>query len=113
MYTENNDVTTLSVWELRLLTLLSSKGEAFGLQIVGAFEGIYKRRIGTSLIYPNLKKLAEKGFVTLRREESGERGAGGRRNYYEITETGKKVLFEEESRYQALQAWKPGKAQSL
>ncbi len=78
----------LSMWERRLLTLLDGGKKLYGMQVADAMDTIYKKRIGFSLIYPNLQKLEERGFIKSEEADDVSTGKGAKRKYYRMTEIG-------------------------
>ena len=65
--------------------------ERYGLEIVNAIAKASqgKKKIGFSSLYPNLRKLEKRGFVTSRwGDETPEESTGARRRYYKITGSG-------------------------
>ena len=69
--------------------------ERYGLEIIDAIAKASdgKRKIGFSSLYPTLKKLEEKGFVTSRwGDETPEELTGARRRYYVIAGLGSRAL---------------------
>ncbi len=76
--------------------------ERYGLEIIDAIEKASKatggnRTIGFSSLYPTLKKLEEKGFVTSRwGDETPEELTGARRRYYVIAGEGNRALSAKE-----------------
>ncbi|QIW23622.1 PadR family transcriptional regulator [Sulfolobus sp. S-194] len=73
-----------------ILTILSSKGEMTGADIMREIEkitqGFWKPSPGA--IYPALNKLQDEGYVRVVKEEEGKK-------YYEITEKGKRLISPE------------------
>jgi PadR family transcriptional regulator PadR len=73
--------------------------ERYGLEIIDAITKASngKRNIGFSSLYPTLKRLEEKGFVTSRwGDETPEELTGARRRYYVIAGLGSRALNERE-----------------
>jgi PadR family transcriptional regulator PadR len=69
--------------------------ERYGLEIIEVIDKVSggKRKISFSSLYPTLKKLEEKGFVTSRwGDETPEELTGARRRYYKITGEGSFAL---------------------
>ena len=81
------DFPRLSEKEYRILDLLRSSGERFGLQMVRESEGALKR--GT--IYVTLNRMVEKGYLTSRREKE-PKDPGMPRRLYMITGEGVRAL---------------------
>lgn len=79
--------------------------ERYGLEIIDAIERASngKRKIGFSSLYPTLKRLEEKGFVSSRwGDEAPEELTGARRRYYVISGIGSRALNERELFLQGL-----------
>lgn len=101
----------LSALEEDILTVLLGR-ELYGLQISAAIEQASggARKISVSSLYPSLRRLEQKGFVTSFWEENSngneERG-GARRRYYRILPSGSKVLNENMDIRDKLLQWKP------
>ena len=73
--------------------------ERYGLEIIDAIAKASngKRNIGFSSLYPTLKRLEEKGFVTSRwGDETPEELTGARRRYYVIAGLGSRALSAKE-----------------
>ncbi len=102
---KGKDDLGLSMWERRLLTLLGGGKKLYGLQMVDAMESIYKKRIGFSLVYPNLQKLEQRGFVISEEGEASSAVSGAKRKYYKITGLGTKALEEDEKNYEKMREW--------
>lgn len=65
----------------------------YGLEILYAIEASGGKRVGFSSLYPNLKKLEQRGLVISRwPEDPSETGSTARRRYYQITGQGVKAL---------------------
>jgi PadR family transcriptional regulator PadR len=87
----------LSPLEEDLLTILSSRKELYGLQIMNIINeanakvgGDY-RNITLGSLYPTLHKIKKRKLVDARWGDEEETG-GGRRKYYSITEKGRQEL---------------------
>jgi len=91
-------------------TILSSLRchERFGLEILDAIEGCGGKRLGFAALYPNLKKLEEKGFVTSRWEDAPAEDNKSRRKYFRITGLGAQALEQREGFLSSLAQWQPG-----
>jgi PadR family transcriptional regulator, regulatory protein PadR len=100
----------LSMWERRLLSLLVGGKKLYGLQMVDAMESIYKKRIGFSLVYPNLQKLEQRGFVVSEEGEESSAVSGAKRKYYKMTGLGTEALNKDEASYEAMRNWQTGMA---
>jgi PadR family transcriptional regulator, regulatory protein PadR len=95
----------LSMWERRLLNLLVGGKKLYGLQMVDAMESIYNKRIGFSLVYPNLQKLEQRGFVVSEEGEESSAVSGAKRKYYKMTGLGNQALDEDEKSYEKMREW--------
>jgi PadR family transcriptional regulator, regulatory protein PadR len=107
---KEKDDLGLSMWERRLLSLLEGGKKLYGLQMVDAMESIYKKRIGFSLVYPNLQKLEQRGFVITEEGEDSVAVSGAKRKYYKMTGLGSQALAQDEANYAAMRNWQPGMA---
>ena len=79
--------------------------ERYGLEVMKAIaeasEG--KHKIGFSSLYPNLRKLEKRGFVTSRwGDETPEENTGARRRYYQITGSGMAAVKQKQEFLNAL-----------
>lgn len=84
--------------------------ERYGLEIMEAIAlaSKGKRTIGFSSLYPNLRKLEKKGFVTSRwGDETPEEHTGARRRYYQITGSGIAAVKQKQDYLSALQHLAP------
>ena len=105
----------LSALEEDILTVLLGR-ELYGLQISLAIEEASNgtRKISVSSLYPSLRRLEQKGFVTsywevnsnVGNSKAEERG-GARRRYYRISASGSKVLADNRTVRENLLQWKP------
>lgn len=103
----------LSALEEDILTVLLGRplyGLLVSRAITEASNGI--RQIGVGSLYPTLRRLEKKGFVTSYwegegTEPEGNRRGGARRRYYKITPGGSKVLLENRTVRQNLLDWQP------
>jgi DNA-binding PadR family transcriptional regulator len=102
---KEDDDLSLSMWEKRLLSLLVGGKKLYGLQMVDAMESIYKKRIGFSLVYPNLQKLEQRGFVASEEGQESAAVSGAKRKYYKITSLGSEALDKDEASYAAMRSW--------
>lgn len=85
-------VPSLSPKEAEILSLLSSQGELYGLEIVRCSEGRIKR--GT--IYTTLSRMEDKGLVVSRPEQKPPHVPGIPRRLYAVTPYGARVLQAQE-----------------
>lgn len=83
-----NDIPRLSRAQRRILELLATEGELFGLQLVERSGGALKR--GT--IYVTLGRMQEKGYLESRQEPLPAGAIGLPRRLYRPTGYGLKVL---------------------
>ena len=81
--------------------------ERFGLEILDAIEDCGGKRLGFSALYPNLKKLEGKGFVTSRWEDTPAEDNKARRKFFKITGLGVQALAQREEFLNAIAQWKP------
>ncbi|MEM6424227.1 MAG: PadR family transcriptional regulator [Cyanobacteria bacterium P01_D01_bin.128] len=103
----------LSALEEDILTVLLGRplyGLLISRAIAEASNGI--RQIGVGSLYPTLRRLEKKGFVSSYWEgdedrEQGEKRGGARRRYYKISPTGSKVLLENRTVRENLLDWQP------
>lgn len=100
----------LSSLEEDILTVLTVQ-PAYGLEISKAIETASNgsRKISVGSLYPSLRRLEQKGFVTSywdTNEEGAER-SGARRRYYKISSTGSSVLLENRTIRENLLQWQP------
>ncbi len=84
-----------------LLLSLIEKEDLYGYEIAKRLKGksnnLYSMGEGT--LYPGLQRLEKKGLI---KSYWGDSDSGGRRKYYSITETGKKILLEKLSEWNFL-----------
>ncbi len=83
----NNEFPKLSSKEFKILQLLISNGEMFGLEMIESSEGELKR--GT--IYVTLQRMGDKGYVESREEPRQNPEIGIPRRKYSATGLGEKV----------------------
>jgi DNA-binding PadR family transcriptional regulator len=76
-----------SAIEAKILRLLVSKGESYGLALVKASDGALKR--GT--IYVTLGRMEEKGLVESHQEENTDQYIGIPRRLYKVSALGLRV----------------------
>ncbi|NER84218.1 MAG: helix-turn-helix transcriptional regulator [Leptolyngbya sp. SIO1D8] len=80
----------------------------YGLEILTAIEKSGGKQIGFNSLYPNLKKLEKKGFVTSEwGDEPPEARTGARRKYYRITGTGLQALDTKQQLLENIAHWVP------
>lgn len=90
--------------------------ERYGLEIMDAIATASQgtRSIGFSSLYPTLRKLEKRGFVTSRwGEETPETTTGARRRYYCITQQGQQALLKKRQFLETLQTLRPALEKSL
>ena len=106
MVKENKkDPLNLTLTEESILHALMFR-ERYGLEIMKAIAKASKGRktIGFSSLYPNLRKLEKKGFVTSRwGDETPEENTGARRRYYQITGSGMAAVKQKQEYLNVLQ----------
>ncbi|MEW6493327.1 MAG: PadR family transcriptional regulator [Cyanobacteriota bacterium] len=110
MSTRNKDDTLdLTLIEEAILNALMFR-ERYGLEIMNAISQASQgeRTIGFSSLYPTLRKLEKRGFVTSRwGDEMPEETTGARRRYYKITGSGLQALENKQQFLKALQSLQP------
>jgi len=80
----------------------------YGLEILEAIEQSGGKQIGFNSLYPNLKKLEQKGFVKSEwGDEPPEAHTGARRKYYQITGTGTQALVAKQQLLEGVARWVP------
>ena len=78
----------------------------YGLEIMEAIEKSGGKQIGFNSLYPNLKKLEQKGFVKSEwGKEAPEQHTGARRKYYRITSNGMKALETKQQLLESVAYW--------
>ncbi|MEM9506445.1 MAG: PadR family transcriptional regulator [Cyanobacteria bacterium P01_E01_bin.35] len=106
MASENKDEPlNLTLTEESILNALLFR-ERYGLEIMKAIAQASKgkKSIGFSSLYPNLRKLEKRGFVTSRwGDETPESITGARRRYYKITGSGIAAVNQKQEFLNALQ----------
>jgi DNA-binding PadR family transcriptional regulator len=83
-----SEFSRLSAKEIKVLELLLSRGEMFGLEMVEASAGELKR--GT--IYVTLSRMAHKGYIDSREEPRGVSEGGLPRRIYSVTGLGEMIF---------------------
>ena len=78
-----------------------------GQEILDAIEKCGGKRLGFSALYPNLKKLEEKGFVTSRWEDVPAEDNKARKKFFKITGLGVQSLAKREEFLNAISEWQP------
>ena len=80
----------------------------YGLEIMAAIDHSGGKQIGFNSLYPNLKKLEQKGFVKSEwGDEPPEAHTGARRKYYQITGTGTQALAAKQQLLTGVATWTP------
>lgn len=80
----------------------------YGLEIMAAIEKNGGKQIGFNSLYPNLKKLEKKGFVTSEwGDEPPDEHTGARRKYYLITGIGVQALSTKQKFLESIAHWSP------
>ena len=103
------DPLNLSLTEESILNALVFR-ERYGLEIMNAISAASqdRKKIGFSSLYPNLRKLEKRGFVTSRwGDETPEENTGARRRYYKITGSGIAAVNQKQEFLKTLQHFKP------
>ena len=104
-----NNQLSLTLIEEAILNALMFR-ERYGLEIMNAIAQASKgaKTIGFSSLYPTLRKLEKRGFVTSRwGDEAPEETTGARRRYYKITGSGLEAVKNKQEFLQTLQTLKP------
>lgn len=82
--------------------------DRYALEIVKAIEAGGGKKISPNNLYPVLKKLEKRGFVTSHwGDEAPGELTGARRRYYKLTGTGFKALQHKAQRLEAIGKWQP------
>jgi PadR family transcriptional regulator, regulatory protein PadR len=82
--------------------------QRYGLEILQAIEQSGGKQIGFNSLYPNLKKLEQKGFVKSEwGNEPPEAHTGARRKYYRITGTGLQAIQAKQQLLEEVAHWTP------
>ena len=90
-----------------ILTALQLQ-KRYGLEILQAIEQSGGKQIGFNSLYPNLKKLEQKKFVTSEwGNELPEEHTGARRKYYRITGIGTQALEAKQQLLERVAHWTP------
>ena len=80
----------------------------YGLEIMEAIERCGGKQIGFNSLYPNLKKLEQKGFVNSEwGDDPPEAHTGARRKYYRITGVGVQALDTKQQLLEGVANWTP------
>ena len=103
----------LSALEEDILTVLLGRplyGLLISRAISDASNGV--RNIGVGSLYPTLRRLEKKGFVTSYwegedRQNSTKQRGGARRRYYKIAARGSQALSENQTVREKLLTWQP------
>ncbi len=102
---KNKDNTLdLTLIEEAILNALTFR-ERYGLEIMDAIAKASngERTIGFSSLYPTLRKLERRGFLTSRwGDQTPEETTGARRRYYKITGSGLSALEKKQQFLEAL-----------
>ena len=104
-----DDPLNLTLTEEAILNSLVFR-ERYGLEIMKAIAEASqgKKTIGFSSLYPNLRKLEKRGFVTSRwGDEAPEAHTGARRRYYKITGSGLAAVNQKQQFLNSLQNLNP------
>lgn len=104
-----DDPLNLTLTEESILNALLFR-ERYGLEIMQAIAEASqgRKKIGFSSLYPNLRKLEKRGFVTSRwGDEAPEATTGARRRYYKITGSGIAAVNQKQEFLSALQHLTP------
>ncbi|MBE9070011.1 helix-turn-helix transcriptional regulator [Leptolyngbya cf. ectocarpi LEGE 11479] len=97
----------LTLKEEVALTALCEKPR-YALEIVKAIEGGGGKKISPNNLYPILKKLEKRGFVSsCWGDEAPGELTGARRRYYKLEGTGYKALQQKAATLKAIAAWEP------
>jgi len=106
---DKDDTLELTLIEEAILNAVIFR-ERYGLEIMNAIAQASngERTIGFSSLYPTLRKLEKRGFVTSRwGDETPEETTGARRRYYKITGSGLQALEKKQQFLNALQKLQP------
>jgi PadR family transcriptional regulator, regulatory protein PadR len=99
----------LSPLEEDLLTICSGDREMYSVEFERVLKEQCDRTEDFGSIYPTLRNLVKRGFLSARwGEETPDQPGGPRRRYYTITDLGKKALEAMEDRRKKLKAWAEG-----
>lgn len=104
---DRNKDNTLELTQAQEIILSALRErERYGLEILEAIEKGAGRKIGVNTLYPTLKKLEERGFVTSRwGDESPEQLTGARRRYFRISGLGTTALNHRQEMLEAVATW--------
>ncbi len=80
--------------EMVLLTVLSLRHDAYGVEIQRTLETRMKTKLSVGSIQSSLKRLEEKGFLTSEFGEATRRRGGKRKRIYTVTHYGYRILSE-------------------
>ncbi len=106
---EKDNQLNLTLIEEAILNALMFR-ERYGLEIMKAIAQASKgtKNIGFSSLYPTLRRLEKRGFVTSRwGDEAPEETTGARRRYYKITGSGLEAVKKKQEFLQTLQSLEP------
>lgn len=106
---QQDDQLSLTLTEEAILNALMFR-ERYGLEIMKTIATASQgaKNIGFSSLYPNLRKLEKRGFLTSRwGDEVPEETTGARRRYYKITGSGLEAVKKKQEFLQTLQSLKP------
>ena len=104
-----DDTLDLTLIEEAILNALMFR-DRYGLEIMYAIAQASngERSIGFSSLYPTLRKLEKRGFVTSRwGDEAPEKTTGARRRYYKLTGSGLQAMEKKQQFLKALQQLEP------
>ncbi|MBK4729825.1 helix-turn-helix transcriptional regulator [Oxynema sp. CENA135] len=104
-----DDPLNLTLTEEAILNALMFR-ERYGLEIMNAIAQASHgdRTIGFSSLYPTLRKLEKRGFVTSRwGDERPDETTGARRRYYKITGSGIRAIEKKQTFLKTLQDLNP------
>ena len=106
----SQDNLELTIKEEVALSALTGQPR-YALEIVKAIEGGGGKKIAPNNLYPILKKLEKRGFVSSYwGDEAPGELTGARRRYYKLTGTGAKALQRKAEVLDAISQWQPGMA---
>lgn len=106
MSNRNKDDTLELTQAQEIILSALRQRERYGLEILEAIEKGAGRKIGVNTLYPTLKKLEERGFVTSRwGDESPEQLTGARRRYFRISGLGTTALNHRQEMLEAVSVW--------
>lgn len=105
----SNEILDLTLNEEIILNTLMFQ-ERYGLEIINAIAEASKgkKTISFGSLYPTLRKLEKRGFVTSRwGDETPEETTGARRRYYKITGNGLQAIKQKQQFLATLQNLRP------